>query len=154
MSVSDDEDVAVDLIVFGLADDGFVILFANVCYETVEAGCDLIRGPVYYQSRNSLVQAHRAEINEVEGVKSGKGIESLLPTRTTVLPNIPNALIPLLLPPLPNLRTSDPLIVTVVPLADVLCDFNPGGAVGEVVAVRGRCAVGCPGEFARVDAEV
>lgn len=78
----------------------------------------------------------------------------LLPTRTPILPNIPHALIPLLRPPLPNLRARDTLVVAVVPLADVIRDLDPGGAVGEVVAVGWGVAVGGPGELVRGDAEV
>ena len=40
-----DQDVAVDLVLLGAADDGLVVFFADVGDESVEAGRDLIRAP-------------------------------------------------------------------------------------------------------------
>lgn len=62
------------------------------------------------------------------GGGGGEGIniiQNLLSTRTTLPPNIP-WLLPFCFPVFFNLLTRQALVVTVVPLADGLCDFHLG----------------------------
>lgn len=44
--MGNDEDVAVGLVFFGFADDGLVEFLADVGYESVQTGCDLVGRPV------------------------------------------------------------------------------------------------------------
>ena len=57
--------------------------------------------------------------------KKRKRIENILSTRTSIRPNIPRPLPPLS-PLLPNLLTSQPLIITIIPLPNSLRDLNLG----------------------------
>ena len=70
--------------------------------------------------------------------------KNLLATRASIPPDIPVLTEPLLLSLLSDLRGRDPLIVTVVPLADVLGHGDLGVARRAVCV--GLFSVGGPGE--------
>lgn len=81
-------------------------------------------------------------------------VRHVLSTRTTIPPDIPDTLVPLLGTLLADIRARNTLVVPVVPLSYILGDLDPSGALGEALAGGGLLAVGGPGELGGWDAEV
>ena len=69
----------------------------------------------------------------------------VLSTRTSIAPNIPILLLPILLSLLSNIMARQSFIVAIIPFADVVCDFYFG--VDGAVRIAG-CAVAIPGQLA------
>jgi hypothetical protein len=93
-------------------------------------------------------------MNECQGdCREQRKCHSLAPW-AAVAPDIPDALVALLLSTPANLWARDALIIAVVPLADVLIDLDMRWAVGYVVSGRRAGAVLLPGKGIVVDAEV
>lgn len=75
--------------------------------------------------------------------QTGKG-HLLLSTRTAISPDVPVLIQSLLFSHLPNVRTSDTFIVTIVPLPDVFGNLNAGIAfesgapTGVIIITRSR----------------
>lgn len=88
-------------------------------------------------------------MNEMNGVGKGREKErkNLLPPRTAIPPNIPACAQALLLPQRADVGRRDALVGAVVPLADVVGDFDRGAA-GRVRAVG--LAVRRPGQLVSV----
>lgn len=84
----------------------------------------------------------------------GEAQVDLLATGAPVSPDIPGTLVTLLSAESANLRAGDSLVVAVVPLADVLSDLDPGGALGDALAADWSLAMRLPGQVLVGEAQV
>ncbi len=139
--MGDNQHIPVDTIA-GLvaAHDGGVPLLADLLNQAVEALRDVGGAPEIRVSFSAHLQGREGFINKTKN--------DILPPRTSIPPNIPIRIQTLLLSQLPNLRRSHPLIVTIIPLANILSDLNTRSAraaLAEGRAVRRPRQLGLAG---------
>ena len=84
-------------------------------------------------------------------IKVGERERNLLSAGTAIFPNVPFPAIPLLGAELSNVRTSDTLVITVVPLSNIFGDLNRGVAVQTLACAN---AVWLPGKSTIREAEI
>lgn len=103
--------------------------FPNLLDETVTALIDIRGTPAEKKEQDSMLISHQfAKITKqyakISGQEIANGALHSLSSRTPIPPNIPVGIEALFFPLLPDLGAGNAFIVTVIPLADVLGNFN------------------------------